>query len=115
MGLEGVEKFVATPELQSEDSIGTDPLQLARFGRSVQGDRTMQPALYRIEVTEAPGVGSAYSTVPPDHSAKAEDCGAELYARAPELVGDRNPREHEFAVQLRSFDAAKSAQQTGWQ
>jgi ATP-dependent Lon protease len=26
MGLEGVEKFVATPELQSDDSIGTDPL-----------------------------------------------------------------------------------------
>ena len=26
MGLDGVEKFVATPELQSEDSIGSDPL-----------------------------------------------------------------------------------------
>jgi ATP-dependent Lon protease len=36
-----------------------------------------------------------------------------LYMRAGELVGDRNPREHEFTVQLRSFDAAKSATQTG--
>jgi ATP-dependent Lon protease len=36
-----------------------------------------------------------------------------LYARAHDLVGDRNPREHEFAVQLRSFDAARSASQTG--
>jgi ATP-dependent Lon protease len=27
MGLDGVEKFVATPELQSEDSIGPDPLE----------------------------------------------------------------------------------------
>jgi ATP-dependent Lon protease len=26
MGLDGVERFVATPELQSEDSIGADPL-----------------------------------------------------------------------------------------
>ena len=26
MGEDGVEKFVATPELQSEDSIGSDPL-----------------------------------------------------------------------------------------
>jgi ATP-dependent Lon protease len=26
MGLDGVEKFVSTPELQSEDSIGTDRL-----------------------------------------------------------------------------------------
>jgi hypothetical protein len=28
-----------------------------------------------------------------------------LYARSRELVGERNPREHEFAAQLRSFDA----------
>ena len=36
-----------------------------------------------------------------------------LYARSSELVGDRNPREHEFAVQIRSFDAAKSGSQVG--
>lgn len=27
LGQEGVEKFVSTPELQSEDTIGTDPLE----------------------------------------------------------------------------------------
>ena len=32
---------------------------------------------------------------------------------ARELVGDRNPREHEFTVQLRSFDAARSARSHG--
>jgi hypothetical protein len=31
----------------------------------------------------------------------------------PREVGDRNPREHEFTVQLRSFDAARSADHTG--
>ena len=31
-----------------------------------------------------------------------------LLARAKELVGDRDPRDHEFMVQLRAFDAAKS-------
>jgi ATP-dependent Lon protease len=31
-----------------------------------------------------------------------------LYARAMQLVGDRDPRAHEFSVQLRGFDAAKS-------
>jgi ATP-dependent Lon protease len=36
-----------------------------------------------------------------------------LYARSHELIGDRNPREHEFAVQIRSFDEAKSGWQTG--
>jgi ATP-dependent Lon protease len=36
-----------------------------------------------------------------------------LYARAISLVGDRDPRSHEFSVQLRSFDAAKSGAKTG--
>jgi ATP-dependent Lon protease len=36
-----------------------------------------------------------------------------FYARGAELVGDRNPREHEFTEQLRSFDAARAADQTG--
>jgi ATP-dependent Lon protease len=31
MGLDGVEKFVATPELQSEDSIGADPLPFGQL------------------------------------------------------------------------------------
>ena len=36
-----------------------------------------------------------------------------LYARAVQLIGDRDPRSHEFAVQLRSFDAAKSGAKLG--
>ena len=36
-----------------------------------------------------------------------------LYSRSRELVGDRNPREHEFAVQLRAMDANKSGAQLG--
>jgi ATP-dependent Lon protease len=30
-----------------------------------------------------------------------------------QLVGDRDPRAHEFSVQLRGFDAAKSGAKTG--
>jgi len=36
-----------------------------------------------------------------------------LYSRASDLVGDRNPREHEFVVQLRSFDSGKSGADLG--
>ena len=32
---------------------------------------------------------------------------------AAELVGDRNPREHEFSVQLRAYDASKAGQSLG--
>lgn len=31
-----------------------------------------------------------------------------LYSRAKELVGDRDPREHEYSIQLRAMDADKS-------
>ena len=41
MGLDGVEQFVATPELQSEDSIGGDPLPAGPgVGRSAPAGRT---------------------------------------------------------------------------
>ena len=36
-----------------------------------------------------------------------------MYARATQLVGDKEPRAHEFSVQLRSFDAAKTGAKVG--
>ena len=36
-----------------------------------------------------------------------------LYARAMQLVGDKDPRHHEFSIQLRAFDAAKSGAKLG--
>jgi len=36
-----------------------------------------------------------------------------LYARAMQLVGDKDPRHHEFTVQLRAFDASKSGAKLG--
>lgn len=36
-----------------------------------------------------------------------------LYARAPHLVGDKDPRHHEFTVQLRTFDSSKSGAKLG--
>ncbi len=39
--------------------------------------------------------------------------GVEKFVTTPELVGDRDPRSHEFSVQLRGFDAAKSGAKTG--
>ena len=115
MGLEGVEKFVATPELQSEDSIGTDPLPAGQVWAISPGGQDDAAGLYRIEVTEGPGGGVRILNQSPPGPFRESVKIAEqnLYARASELVGDRNPREHEFAVQLRSFDAAKSGAALG--
>jgi ATP-dependent Lon protease len=115
MGLDGVEKFVATPELQSEDSIGSDPLPAGQSWAISPGGQDDATGLFRIEVTEGPGSGVRILNQSPPSAFREGVKIAEqnLYTRSQELVGDRNPREHEFAVQLRSFDAAKSGNQLG--
>ena len=55
MGLDGVEKFVVTPELQSEDSIGPDPLPEGQVWAISPGGQDETVGLFRIEVNEAPG------------------------------------------------------------
>jgi ATP-dependent Lon protease len=57
MGLDGVEKFVATPELQSEDSIGSDPLPAGQVWAISPGGQDEPIGLFRIEITEGPSSG----------------------------------------------------------
>jgi ATP-dependent Lon protease len=113
--LDGVEKFVATPELQSEDSIGADPLPEGQVWAISPGTHDEGTGLYRIEVNEGPGgtIRILNQSPPAPFRESVNFAVQNLYTRAGELVGDRNPREHEFTVQLRSFDAAKSAANTG--
>jgi hypothetical protein len=56
-GLDGVEKLVATPELQSEDSIGSDRLSHGQVWAISPGGHDEAVGLYRIEVNEGPGGG----------------------------------------------------------
>ena len=115
MGLDGVEKFVATPELQSEDSIGSDSLSHGQVWAIGPGGQDESVGLYRIEVNEGPGSGVRILNQSPPAAFRESVRIAEqnLYARGAQLVGDRNAREHEFTVQLRSFDSARSADNTG--
>jgi ATP-dependent Lon protease len=115
IGPDGVEHFVATPELQSEDSIGGDPLPAGQAWSLSPGGQDEAAGLYRIEVTEGPGSGVRILNQSPPAPFRESVRIAEqnLYGRARDLVGERNPREHEFAVQLRSFDASKSGADLG--
>ena len=115
MGLDGVEKFVSTPELQSEDSIDSDPLPAGQVWAISPGGQDESTGLFRIEVTESPGGGvRILNRSPPGPFRESAGIAEQnLYARSRELVGERNPREHEFVLQLRSFDAAKSGEQLG--
>jgi ATP-dependent Lon protease len=115
MGDDGVEQFVATPELYSENSIGTDPLPPGQVWVISPGAQEENSGLYRIDVTEGPGSGVKILNQPaPAPFKESVRCAEQnLYARSKELVGDRDPREHEFSVQLRAFDASKSGAAVG--
>lgn len=115
MGEEGVEKFIVTPELQSENEIGTDPLEPGQIWTLSPGGEDEHPGLFRVEVNEGPGSGVRIMNKPSPAAFLESLRYAEqnLYTKAAQLVGDKDPRSHEFAVQLRSFDAAKSGTKTG--
>jgi ATP-dependent Lon protease len=115
MGDDAVERFVVTPELQSEDAIGADPLPPGQVWAISPGTADEPPGLYRIEVTESPGSGVRILNTPAPAPFRESVKYAEqnLIARARQLVGDRDPRQHEFSVQLRAFDASKSGTLVG--
>lgn len=115
LGADGVEKFVATPELQSENSIGSDPMEPGQVWTISSGGTDEHPGLYRIEVSEGPGSGVKILNKPVPSAFRESMSYAEqnLYARSAQLVGDKDPRHHEFTVQLRAFDASKSGAKLG--
>jgi ATP-dependent Lon protease len=115
MGVEGVEQFVSTPELHSDGAIDADPLPPGQVWAISPGGSDAAPALYRLEVTIGPGSGVKIlnAPVPPAFRESVRYGEQNLYTRAKELVGDRDPRSHEFAVQLRAIDHDRSGQGLG--
>jgi len=115
MGDDGVEVFVSTPELHAENQIGVDPLPPGQLWCVSPGSMEEHPGLYRIEVNEGPGTGVKVLNrpTPQPFTESVHYAEQNLYARSRDLVGDRDPREHEFTVQLRSFDVSRSGSQLG--
>ena len=115
MGETGIEKFVSTPELQSENCIGAEPLEPEQVWTISPGGQDDNPGLYRIEVNEGPGSGVRIlnKPVPPAFKESLSCAEQNLYARSMQLVGDKDPRHHEFTVQLRAFDASKTGAKLG--
>jgi len=111
----GTERFVSTPELHSEKTIGTDPLPAGQVWTISPGNQNENAGLYRIEVKV--GSGSGFRIVnasPPGPFRESVRCGEQnLIAQAQSLVGDRDPRQHEFNIQLLAFDTARSGSSVG--
>lgn len=115
MGEDGVEKFVSTPELHSDEAIDTDPLPPGQVWGISPGGLETGASLYRIEVTAGKGSGVRILNAPVPALFRESVRYAEqnLYTRAKELVGDRDPRSHEFSVQLRAMDNDQSGAALG--
>jgi ATP-dependent Lon protease len=110
LGVDGIEQFVATPELHSDEAIEGDPLPPGQVWAISPGGSDAGPGLYRIEVTAGPGSGvRILNTPPPPAFRESVKVGEQnLYTQAKKLVGDRDPRSHEFSIQLRAMDADRS-------
>lgn len=110
MGVDGVERFVSTPELHSDEAIEGDPLPAGQVWAAGPGSGETGPGLYRIEVAVGPGSGIKILNhpQPPAFRESVRVAEQNLYARSKELVGDRDPRAHEFSVQLRAMDADRT-------
>lgn len=115
IGEDGVETFVTTPEIHSENTIGEDPQPPGQVWVLNTGGQDEAAGLYKIEVNMGPGSGVKILNKPTPQPFQESVRYAEqnLYSKTKELVGDRDPRSYEFAVQLRSFDSAKSGQGIG--
>jgi ATP-dependent Lon protease len=117
MGNEGIEQFVATPELRSDNDIGSDPLESGQIWAISEGgaDVDDNAGLFRIEVNQGPGSGVKVlnNPVPPAFRESVRYAEQNLYSRASQLIGDRDPRSHEYTIQLRAFDASKKGAKLG--
>jgi ATP-dependent Lon protease len=115
MGSDGIEQFVSTPELQSGEGIGTDPLPPGQVWAISPGGAEESPGLYRIDVNESAGSGVRLTNVqvPAPMRESLRHAEQNLYTQAQKLVGDRNPKSHELTVQVRALDASKSGSDIG--
>ncbi|XZE55888.1 BREX system Lon protease-like protein BrxL [Planctomycetaceae bacterium SH139] len=106
LGVDGVEQFVATPELHSDAAIDGDPLPPGQVWAISPGSQDAGPGLYRLEVTSGPGSGVRIlnTPTPPAFRESVKIGEQNLYTQSKQLVGDRDPRAHEFSIQMRAMD-----------
>lgn len=115
LGADGVEQFVSTPELHSDEAIESDPLPPGQVWAISPGGSEAGPGLYRIEIAVGPGSGVRILNTPaaPGFKESVKVGEQNLYALGKKLVGDRDPRTHEFSVQMRAMDNDKTGNGLG--
>jgi len=79
------------------------------------GGQEETTGLYKVEINVGPGSGVKIlnKPAPPQFQESVRYAEQNLYSKSKELIGDRDPRAHEFSIQLRAFDASKSGNGMG--
>jgi ATP-dependent Lon protease len=115
IGEDGVETFVTTPEIHSENTISEDPLPPGQIWALNAGGQEETTGLYKIEINSNPGSGVKIlnKPAPPQFQESVRYAEQNLYSKSKELIGDREARLNEFSIQLRAFDASKSGNGMG--
>lgn len=115
IGEHGVETFVTTPEIHSENTISEDPLPPGQIWALNAGGLEESTGLYKIEINSSPGSGVKILNKPaaPQFQESVRYAEQNLYSKCKELVGDRDARLNEFSIQLRAFDSSKSGNGMG--
>ena len=110
IGADGVEQFVATPELHSDEAIEGDPLPPGQVWAISPGSSDASPGLFRVEVNSGPGGGAKIlnQPTPPAFRESVKVGEQNLYNMAKQLLGERDPRGYEYTLQLRAMDADKN-------
>ena len=110
IGADGVEQFVATPELHSDEAIEGDPLPPGQVWAISPGSSDAAPGLFRVEVNSGPGGGAKIlnQPTPPAFRESVKVGEQNLYNMAKQLLGERDPRGYEYTLQLRAMDADKN-------
>jgi ATP-dependent Lon protease len=111
LGPDGTEQFVSTPELHSDEAIESDPLPPGQVWGVSLGASDTGAGLYRIDATCSRGGGVVRilnQPTPPAFRESVKVGEQNLYSRSREMVGDRNPRDEEFSIQMRPMDNDKS-------
>ncbi len=115
IGEDGVETFVTTPEIHSENTISEDPLPPGQIWALNAGGQEETTGLYKIEINSSSGSGVKIlnKPAPPQFQESVRYAEQNLYSKSKELIGDREARLNEFSIQLRAFDASKSGNGMG--
>lgn len=115
IGVDGIEQYVSTPELHSENTITPEPLPPGQIWAIGPGEENEGNGLYKIEVTSTPGSSIRLINVKAPSGLRESMRAAEqvLYTQSRGLLGDHDPKSNEFAVQIRAMSPVSGASSLG--